>query len=252
MYSVDIKMTLARLAKVMSSLGGLDSCLMLAQFSSPFIIALLLRLARLRASLARHVGVDKVGSEAQLYKRVEGITKAAGGISEARVIMRAFGLLPVILGLAKLHPKPIQSLQGITGALSSPKAIPTVQALSLAGYYSMEQLAWLGGKGVLDIAPLKIKQMSLWSVRCWAVYVFLELFKLNQTYSALRTRTRAIRSAKPKVSAKEAEGYEIPSVESTTVTEEKKPGVKNDNKQLDKEQLRKDWDTWRLSTLTNW
>ena len=77
----------------------------------------------------------------------------------------------------------------------------------------------------------------------------LELYKLNQTYSALRTRTRAAQIAKPVVSPREAEGYEIPVAGSSAGGWDEKT---SSSVHLDKDLLRRDWDAWRLASLTNW
>jgi hypothetical protein len=72
---------------------------MLAQYSSPLVIALLLRLARLRAAHPR-LGLQSRGSGAamrvggeRLVRLAEGWANAAGSVADARVIMRAFGEL---------------------------------------------------------------------------------------------------------------------------------------------------------------
>lgn len=71
---------------------------MLAQYSSPLVIALLLRLA---AFQARHPKVTLVSGAGKrtltvnggfgLAKIADGWGKAAGSIGDARVVMRAFG-----------------------------------------------------------------------------------------------------------------------------------------------------------------
>lgn len=80
---VQLKRVLARLSALTSTLNGLDGAIMLAQYSSPLIIALLLRLAKYR-----HDGGKG------LRQIAEGLAKGAGGMSEARTIMRAFGTSP--------------------------------------------------------------------------------------------------------------------------------------------------------------
>lgn len=88
---------LARVMKLTSTKEGLDASLMMAQYSSPLVIAFLLSLARFRAShphlafsLRGKGGVAGDGGQS-LVRMSEGIAKAAGSIGDARVIMRAFG-----------------------------------------------------------------------------------------------------------------------------------------------------------------
>lgn len=75
------KYLLARLSALTSTLTGLDGALMLAQYSSPLIIALLLRLAKLR----------KDGGKG-LLGLAGGLAIAGASIGDARTVMRAFGM----------------------------------------------------------------------------------------------------------------------------------------------------------------
>jgi hypothetical protein len=76
-----VKYLLNRLSALTSTLTGLDGVLMLAQYSSPLVIALLLRLAKLK----------KDGGKS-LLSLAGGIAAGAGGIGETRTVMRAFGI----------------------------------------------------------------------------------------------------------------------------------------------------------------
>lgn len=78
--SISAKRVLARLSALTSTLSGLDGAIMLAQYSSPLVIALLLRLAKYRSDGGK--GLRGVAM---------GLAKGAAGMSEARTIMRAFG-----------------------------------------------------------------------------------------------------------------------------------------------------------------
>jgi hypothetical protein len=75
------KYLLNRLSALTSTLTGLDGVLMLAQYSSPLIIALLLRLAKLKKDGGKN-----------LLGLAGGIAAGAGGIGETRTVMRAFGM----------------------------------------------------------------------------------------------------------------------------------------------------------------
>ena len=98
----DAKYMVDRLAKLTSTIPGLDASLMLVQYSSPFVIALLLRLAKFRADHPRvrlgqsaKVSLGPSGG-ASLTRLAEGWGKAAGSIADARVIMRAFGTSTIL------------------------------------------------------------------------------------------------------------------------------------------------------------
>ena len=88
------RVLLARLTKLTSTIPGLDASLMLAQYTSPIVITLLISLAKFRTShprLRMRLGGGKGDGAASLVKLAEGWGKAAGSIGDARVIMRAFG-----------------------------------------------------------------------------------------------------------------------------------------------------------------
>jgi hypothetical protein len=80
------KYLLARLSALTSTLTGLDGALMLAQYSSPLIIALLLRLAKLRKDGGR-----------ELLGLAGGLAVAGASIGDARTVMRAFGKFGYLL-----------------------------------------------------------------------------------------------------------------------------------------------------------
>jgi hypothetical protein len=77
------KYLLNRLSALTSTLTGLDGVLMLAQYSSPLIIALLLRLAKLKKDGGKN-----------LLGLAGGIAAGAGSLGDARTVMRAFGTWP--------------------------------------------------------------------------------------------------------------------------------------------------------------
>jgi hypothetical protein len=159
--------TLPRLAAYLATLPGLDHSLMLIQYSTPVVIALLLRLARLRArftsSKVTPPGVTK------------GLAALGASIGEARVIMRIWGLVPIINGLRQMFPaltRPHALLagKGLSSLIQTAKAKPvqTLQLLSLLCYYPLEHAAYLASKGVLPLGAQRAGKASLWSVRFWA------------------------------------------------------------------------------------
>ncbi|KAL7423857.1 hypothetical protein Q5752_001441 [Cryptotrichosporon argae] len=207
---------LARLAALTSRKSGLDASLMLVQYSSPLVVALLLALARLRARAAKiPLGVQtaqaaqssasaigartavRVMPGAGVRRVAEGWAKVGGGIGEARVVMRAFQLLPYLQWLLSLHPHPLASLLRLVTAphkvnLESPKTLPTLQALSLLAYAPLEHFAWLGSKGVITVSPTTLARASTWSCRFWAAYVFITIHQLRGTYVGLVRERRAL------------------------------------------------------------
>ncbi|GFZ50830.1 hypothetical protein JCM24511_08588 [Saitozyma sp. JCM 24511] len=256
------QLRLARLTRLTSTIPGLDASLMLAQYTSPLIVALLLRLARFRAAHPhlrfglRGRGSVKGGGEG-LVRLAEGWGRAAASVADARVIMRAFGLLPVLQGLFTLYPNPLRSLLSIfslkPSALASGKTLPTLQLLALLAYYPLEHLSWLATKGVVPLAPASIGAATLWSVRFWALYVMLEIYKLRQSYTSLQARGRALQIAKPSVSAAEAEGYELQESSSVEKAVAAPPaaGAAQTEGRTDAQELRADLIKWKDAVLVN-
>ncbi|WVF67564.1 hypothetical protein IAT40_002322 [Kwoniella sp. CBS 6097] len=275
------RILLARLTKLTGTLPGLDASLMLFQYSSPLVIALLLRLATLKSryaflrnnkGVAAAAGVGVKGGFG-LVQLAEGWGKAALSVSEARVIMRAFGLLPILQWLLAIHPNPLKSLRSLLLSFGSPsslaqpseKTLPTLQILSLLAYYPLEHITWLSRKGVVPLSAQRTGLAELWSVRFWALYVMLEIYKLRGTYLSLLTRTKALKTSKPVVLAKEAEGYELPPSpaspgqvqEKTSPTESVGTKVedKSRNAPVDalavKQTVSKDWEAWKTAVMIN-
>ncbi|WVQ80152.1 hypothetical protein IAT38_002257 [Cryptococcus sp. DSM 104549] len=257
------KLLIARLTRLTSSLPGLDASLMLAQYSSPLVIALLLRLAALRAKYPRvrfsssaAGGKVTVDGGFGLVKLAEGWARAGGSIGDARVIMRAFGLLPILSWLLSLHPKPLVSLRSFASSIASgkvfhsEKTLPTLQAVSLLLYYPLEHLSWLASKGVVPLEPATVGKATLWSVRFWALYVVLEICRLRNVYYSLNNRTRALKAAaKPEVTASEAEGYELQEGSDAKGVDEKAGSA--EDKVATKQALVNDWAVWKNAVLVN-
>ncbi|KAK8854683.1 hypothetical protein IAR55_003422 [Kwoniella newhampshirensis] len=253
---------LSRLTRLTSTIPGLDASLMLAQYSSPLVIALLLRLASFQARYPRltlAVGGKSSPGGFGLVKLAEGWGRAAGSISDARVIMRAFGLLPIIQWLLGLHPRPLASLRsfllslGNSKGFQSEKTLPTLQALSLLAYYPLEHISWLASKGVVPLTPASLNMTALWSVRFWALYVILEIYKMRNTYLGLLGRTRALKNANSEITPSEAEGFELQDTNATSNISAEKVVVHppTGNVAIKVQQIKKDWASWKMAVMVN-
>jgi hypothetical protein len=95
--SSQIQAALPRLAKLTGSLPGLDASLMVVQYSSPAVIAVLMGLGSLRDKYPalqlslRQAGEKKAIGGARLRSLAAAWARVGGSIGDARVIMRAFG-----------------------------------------------------------------------------------------------------------------------------------------------------------------
>ncbi|AAW44574.2 hypothetical protein CNG01910 [Cryptococcus deneoformans JEC21] len=258
------KLLLARLSRLTSTVPGLDASLMLAQYSSPLVIALLLKLAAFKARHPKVTFASGAGKRVLtvdggfgLAKVAEGWGKAAGSIGDARVVMRAFGLLPIIQWILSLHPKPLAALKSLLASgdfmqvFMSQKTLPTLQALAILFYYPLEHVSWLGSKGVLPISPSALSKAALWSVRFWAVYVVLEIHKLCNSYRELSDRTRALQLSRPEVTHSEAIDYEFQDDKKEGFSEKLGPSVEYEGETTPRQALANDWKTWKRRALVN-
>ena len=109
---LDLKTILVRLSKMTGSLGGLDACVMLAQYSSPLVIALLLRLGRLKASLRSLPGGNSVigagASDQGSLQMAKGLGNVAASLTDARAVMRAFGTCSIVILKVKITGDPFK------------------------------------------------------------------------------------------------------------------------------------------------
>jgi hypothetical protein len=161
-------LSLPRLSAYLATLPGLDHSLMLIQYSTPVVIALLIRIAKLRAKLSSTksvVGVPRLTT---------GLAALGASVGEARVVMRLFGLVPIISALRgmfpALTPQGLLSGKAMHSIVQTAKSKPlqTAQLVSLLCYYPLEHTALLAGKGVLPLGAQRAGKASLWSVRFWA------------------------------------------------------------------------------------
>jgi hypothetical protein len=83
---------IAHAARTVSTPTGLDGGLQLMAYTGPVAAQIVLKLAQARA---KHPILQKVGGDtARLTELAAGLVRGAGNVSEARVIMRAFGESP--------------------------------------------------------------------------------------------------------------------------------------------------------------
>jgi hypothetical protein len=266
------KVLLARLTRLTATIPGLDASLMLVQYSSPIVIALLLRLAKFRADHPRIRMSDKAvaaGAGAGLVRLATGWGKMAGSVGDARVVMRAFGKLS--REAAKVRTAPHDSMAtcpapGSTRFLaivrlctvpSSQHELPanSTSALSLVLLSTgAHRLAWEHGcalsspgnpwqVGFVECAVLGVSPIR--AVLTTRLYVLLNIYKLRHTQLGLKAKTRAMRSAKPLITPEEAEGYEM---ETRSPSKAAAAGPSGADQV---KQLKGEWVTWKDAVVVN-
>ncbi|SPO36198.1 uncharacterized protein PSFLO_01669 [Pseudozyma flocculosa] len=168
---------LDHLIRYLGTWSGTDKALMVTQYSSKLVIVLLnlqyalrLRLLGLRAK--------RPSSAAQR------VAKLSALISDARVLFRIWGVLPILKWMVSLErtPPPTRLLHNIE----------RIQGWSMLAYCPMEAVAYLGSHGVLPVSAAVQNAFWLWGSRFWALYVGLQLLHLVEDNRLLRLRAKAL------------------------------------------------------------
>ncbi|CAG7852594.1 SubName: Full=Uncharacterized protein {ECO:0000313/EMBL:CCA71460.1} [Serendipita indica DSM 11827] len=137
-------------------------------------------LLEMRARMEYRNGLRKIPSSttAARWKKLGTV------ISDARTMLRLWGLLPIFQWLISLERTPPPTRRLLT--------IERIQGLSMLAYYPLEHLYYFGSQGILPISKERIGKYSLWSCRAWALYVFLQFLHLKEDWRLLKMRERAI------------------------------------------------------------
>lgn len=177
-----------RLTRKMILLISLDflflflQALMITQYSSKLLIALLSLQHALRIRL-RHgtKGYHAVHGGSNVAKKIE---KLSGLVSDARVLYRIWGILPIIKWMIALErsPPPTRLLHNIE----------RIQGWSMLLYCPLEAIAYLSSHSVISLSPSTQNKLWLTSARAWALYVGLQLLHLVEDNRLLRLRARAL------------------------------------------------------------
>ncbi|BEI90990.1 uncharacterized protein CcaverHIS019_0310600 [Cutaneotrichosporon cavernicola] len=200
----------ARAARTVSTPAGLDGGLQFMAYTGPVAAQLVLKLAQARIN---HPVLQKLTSDTgRLTELAAGIVRGAGNVSEARVIMRAFGLIPMLDWLLRLHPNPAKALANFflrpslaNLDLRNEKVFQTLRVILLSIFYVGEHSVWLGTRGILNLTPQQLGFMGKLSIRSWAIDVGLSAVKLVGTYRGLVARQAALQAqGEKKVDAEEA------------------------------------------------
>ncbi|KAG8831246.1 hypothetical protein FRC17_003442 [Serendipita sp. 399] len=162
--------------RFLSTWSGSDKFFMLLENSAKLLVPLL----EMRARMEYRNGVRKIPSSSSSARW----KKLGSVISDARTLLRLWGLLPIFQWLISLERSPPPTRKLLT--------IERLQGLSMLAYYPLEHLYYLGSKGVLPISNEKIGKYSLWSTRAWAFYVCLQFLHLKEDWKLLKRREKAL------------------------------------------------------------
>ncbi|KAL1921779.1 uncharacterized protein VTP21DRAFT_10421 [Calcarisporiella thermophila] len=164
---------LDHLVRFLNSVRGTDKVLMFIQYFSKILIWYLRR----RSTAIKTVNVQSLPLDAR-------ITNLAGPIADFRILLRYYGLLPMIQYMNQLeHSTPPSALH---------LELERWANLFNVCYYPLEHLYWLGSHGVIPMKENTTNRIGIWSCRFWAAAVILELARLWEQYRLWLLRKRAV------------------------------------------------------------
>lgn len=138
------------------------------------------------------------------------IQNFAGPVSDFRILLRYYGLLPMVQYMNYIEYNP--------PATSLALNIERVQNWCNILYYPLEHVYWLAAHQVLPISEEKTNKIGIWSCRFWAAYVVLEFGRLAEQYRGLRDReTRLLK----RIKAGDIEMDEDPEAEMASIRAER-------------------------------
>ncbi|KZV73005.1 hypothetical protein PENSPDRAFT_750479 [Peniophora sp. CONT] len=192
--------TLDHLLRYLSTWSGSDKLFMVIQYGAKVLVPIL----HLRARLRQRAGLGKTSTSST----AESLTKLAGLISEARALWGLWGILPIIQWLVALErsPPPTRKLLNIE----------RTQGWAMLAFYPLDQVYYLITHGVMSPSvslPLPLiaekassgkakklelnsTKLTLWSTRCWMVYVVLQLAHLREDRALLVKRQRSLKKVR--------------------------------------------------------
>ncbi|KAH9847710.1 hypothetical protein C2E23DRAFT_889814 [Lenzites betulinus] len=205
--------TLDHLVRFLGTWSGSDKLFMLIQYTAKLLVPFL----QWRARLQHGAGLRK----APTSLTAERLGKLGGIISDARMLFRIWGLLPIFQWMISMErsPPPTRKL----------RTIERLQGWSMLGYYPLEHLYYLLSHSIIPDKlplpsltafvpfirtrpsdkhiPLSLGALGLWSTRFWAAYVFLQLAHLREDSKLLQVHARTL--ARTKSGASPAEKADI-------------------------------------------
>ncbi|CDH58280.1 hypothetical protein RO3G_04077 [Lichtheimia corymbifera JMRC:FSU:9682] len=183
--------TLDHFIRFFSTVRGTDKVLMFISYWSKVVIWFLQRR-----------GVDP-----KIAMRIQNL---AGPASDFRMLLRYYGLLPMIQYMKYLeYNKPPSKLT---------LHVERIQNLSMLFYYPLEHLYWLGAHQIVPMTENKANKISVWSCRAWAVWVILEFVRLGEQYRVLKHRETGLLK---RIKAGDIESDEDPEAEMASMKAER-------------------------------
>ncbi|CEG69821.1 hypothetical protein RMATCC62417_05825 [Rhizopus microsporus] len=194
---------LDHLVRFLNSVRGTDKVLMFIQYWSKVIIWY----------LQRRSPVKGASSAISLAQRIQNL---ASPVSDFRILLRYYGLLPMVQYMNYIEYNPPSSKIALT--------IERLQNWSNIIYYPLEHIYWLGAHQVIPISEEKTNKIGMWSCRFWAAYVILEYGRLAEQYRNLRNRETSLLK---RIKAGDIETHEDPEAEMAAIKAERSSMIVN-------------------------
>ncbi|CAO3624892.1 unnamed protein product [Mucor hiemalis] len=195
---------LDHLIRFLNTVRGTDKVLMFIQYWSKVIIWFLQR---------RSPALKTASSAISLIQRIKNF---AGPVSDFRILLRYYGLLPMVQYMNYIEFNQPSSKLALT--------IERLQNWANVIYYPLEHIYWLGAHEVIPISEEKTNKIGMWSCRFWAAYVILEYGRLAEQYRNLRTRETGLLK---RIKAGDIETHEDPEAEMASIKAERTSMIVN-------------------------
>ncbi|KAI9498917.1 peroxisomal biogenesis factor 11 [Zychaea mexicana] len=181
---------LDHLVRFLNTVRGTDKVLMFIQYWSKILIWFLNKRA---GGLAA--------------KRIQNL---ASPVSDFRILLRYYGLLPMVQYMNYLEYNPPKTSLALN--------IERVQNLSMIIYYPLEHVYWLAAHNVLPVSEQKTNSIGIWSCRFWAAWVVMEYGRLAEQYRLMKKRETGLLK---RIKAGDIETDEDPEAEMASIKAER-------------------------------
>lgn len=138
------------------------------------------------------------------------VQNLASPVSDFRILLRYYGLLPMVQYMNYLEYHPPATRLALT--------IERIQNWCNVIYYPLEHIYWLGAHQVIPLSEDKTNKIGMWSCRFWAAYVVLEFGRLYEQYRNLKSRETALLK---RIKAGDVESDEDPEAEMARIKAER-------------------------------
>ncbi|RIA95013.1 peroxisomal biogenesis factor 11 [Glomus cerebriforme] len=153
-----------RLVKFLNTVPGTDKILMFIQYFSKIVIWFF----------------NRTGKESLAQR----ITNLSNPVSDFRILLRFYGLLPLIQWMIHIeHHPPVTPLL---------LHIERIQNFTMILYYPLEHIWWLAYHKIIDITDTRLNKIGIWSCRFWAAYVILQFWHLAIEWKLYKRQSRNI------------------------------------------------------------